>query len=189
MDGNYPAYISVYPPDVDAITNDKTTKEITENAEGDLYLYLVADMESFADSIKSAIESQPIKFLNMETTNPNIFNAGEESDEHGDLNPHVWLDPKRMITIAETIRDELIYMSPDNYDDFKQNFKIFAEHMQELDNVFHNTLDDKENKTLLVTHAAYGYWESAYGIEQIAISGISSSDEPSQKELTKIAEI
>src|SRR5699024_11980343 len=37
--------------------------------------------------------------------------------------------------------------------------------------------------------AAYGYWESAYGIEQIAISGISSSDEPSQKELTKIAEI
>src|SRR5699024_4194202 len=41
----------------------------------------------------------------------------------------------------------------------------------------------------LVTHADYGYWESAYDIEQIAISGISSSDEPSQKELTKIEEI
>src|SRR5699024_11974872 len=80
----------------------------------------------------------------------NMFNAGEESDEHGDLDPHVWLDPKRMITIGETIRDELISMSPDNEDVFKENFKVFADDMQELDNAFHNTLDDKENKTLLV---------------------------------------
>src|SRR5699024_11257535 len=98
-------------------------------------------------------------------------------------------DPKRMISSGETIRDELIAMSPDNEDVLKENFKVFADDMQELDNAFHNTLDDKENKTLLVTHAAYGYWESAYGIEQIAISGICSSDEQSQKELTKIAEI
>src|SRR5699024_12661888 len=117
----------------------------------------------------------------METTNPNMFNAGEESDEHGDLDPHVWLDPKRMITIGETIRDELISMSPDNEDVFKENFKVFADDMQELDNAFNNTLDDTENKTLLVTHAAYGYCESAYGNERKAISGICSSYERSEK--------
>src|SRR5699024_4639649 len=108
--GNDAAVTSIYPPGVDAHTYESALKEITE---GDLFLYIGADMESFADSIKSALESQPIKFLNMETTNPNMFNAGEESDEHGDLDPHVWLDPKRMITIGETIRDELISMSPD----------------------------------------------------------------------------
>lgn len=187
--GNDATVTSIYPPGVDAHTYEPATKEITEIAEGDLFLYLGADMESFADSIKSALESQPIEFINMETTNPDMFNAGEESDEHGDLDPHVWLDPNRMITIGETIRDELITMSPDNEDVFKENFDSFRYDMQELDKTFHNTLDDKENKTLLVTHAAYGYWESAYGIEQIAISGISSSDEPSQKELTKIAEV
>src|SRR5699024_9396667 len=142
--GNDAVVTSIYPPGVDAHTYEPATKEITEIAELNLFLYLGADMESFADSIKSDIYSKAIKFLNMETTNPNMFN---------------------------------------------ENFKVFADDMQELDNAFHNTLDDKENKTLLVTHAAYGYWESAYGIEQIAISGISSSDEPSQKELTKIAEI
>src|SRR5699024_3032874 len=187
--GNDAAVTSIYPPGVDAHTYEPATKEITEIAEGDLFLYLGADMESFADSIKSALESQPIKFLNMETTNDNTIHAGDESDEHGDLDPHVWLDPNRMITIGETIRDELISMSPDNEDVFKENFKVFADDMQELDNAFHNTLEDKENKTLLVTHAAYSYWESTYCIEQIAIITISSIDEPSQKELTKIAKI
>src|SRR5699024_164255 len=37
-------------------------------------------------------------------------------------------------------------------------------------------------------HAAFGYWEERYGIEQIAINGLSSSSEPSQKDLTKIIE-
>src|SRR5699024_6897935 len=54
---------------------------------------------------------------------------------------------------------------------------------------FTNTLENKEQKDILVSHAAYGYWEERYGIQQIAISGLSSSDEPSQKELTEIADI
>src|SRR5699024_11730490 len=37
--------------------------------------------------------------------------------------------------------------------------------------------------------AAYDYWELECGIEEIVRSGNSSSDETSQKELTKIAEI
>src|SRR5699024_6567822 len=125
--GNDAAVTSIYPPGVDAHTYELATKEITEIAEGDLFLYLGVDMESFADSIKSALESQPIILLNMETTNPNMFNAGEESDAHAYLDPHVWLDPKRMFTIGETIRDELISMSPYNEDVFKVNFKVFAD--------------------------------------------------------------
>src|SRR5699024_12544046 len=112
--GNDAVVTSIYPPGVDAHTYEPATKEITEIAEGDLFLYLGADMESFADSIKSALESQPIKFLNMETTNPNMFNAGEEFDENGDLDPHVWIDHKRMINNGVTLRNEYIYMFPDN---------------------------------------------------------------------------
>src|SRR5699024_1328970 len=135
--GNDAAVTSIYPPGVDAHTYEPATKEITEIAEGDLFLYLGADMERFADSIKSALESQPIEFINMETTNPNIFNAGEEAEERGDLDPDVVLDPKRMIAIGETSHDELISRSPDNQDVCKENVKVVADDMQELDNPFH----------------------------------------------------
>ena len=41
-------------------------------------------------------------------------------------------------------------------------------------------------KEILVSHAAYGYWEQRYGLKQIPIAGISASDEPSQKQLADI---
>src|SRR5699024_11893769 len=54
------------------------------------------------------------------------------------------------------------------------------------DQSFQHVINSKKNKHILVSHAAYGYWEDRYGIEQISINGLSSSSEPSQKELTKI---
>ena len=66
---------------------------------------------------------------------------------------------------------------------------IFIESMKELDHTFKEKLSDKKDPVILVSHAAYGYWNDRYGIEQIAISGLSSSDEPSQKDLAKIARV
>jgi zinc transport system substrate-binding protein len=39
---------------------------------------------------------------------------------------------------------------------------------------------------MIVTHAAFSYWETRYGLEQISITGLSTTNEPTQKELEKI---
>jgi len=43
-----------------------------------------------------------------------------------------------------------------------------------------------KHKEIIVSHAAYGYWEKRYGIKQLSISGLSSSSEPTQRELKQI---
>lgn len=47
-------------------------------------------------------------------------------------------------------------------------------------------VNESKNKTFIVAHSAYGYWEDAYGLKQIGISGLSPSAEPSQKQLEEI---
>src|SRR5690606_29054524 len=47
-------------------------------------------------------------------------------------------------------------------------------------------MKQSSKKEILVSHAAYGYWESRYGIKQISISGLSPSNEPTQKDLKNI---
>src|SRR5699024_4277101 len=47
----------------------------------------------------------------------------------------------------------------------------------------------KSNKKILVSHAAFSYWEERYGVEQISIHGISTENEPSQKELVEIIDM
>ncbi|WP_067727206.1 metal ABC transporter solute-binding protein, Zn/Mn family [Oceanobacillus damuensis] len=121
----------------------------------------------------------------------------EESEEtdshdghnHGDHDPHIWIDPLRMIEMAEIIKNELITLNPEDEALYNDNFAALEADLYELDEKYKEVLEAKVDKHVLVSHAAFGYWEERYGIEQIAISGLSTSSEPSQKELTNIIDI
>jgi zinc transport system substrate-binding protein len=114
----------------------------------------------------------------------------QEEDEysHGDTDPHVWLDPNLSIQIAENIKDVLTEKLPDQKETFESNFNALKKELEQLDSDFKQIAENSKTKSLLVSHAAYGYWEKRYGIEQIAIAGLSPNDEPSQKDLQEIIE-
>ncbi|WP_077623523.1 metal ABC transporter solute-binding protein, Zn/Mn family [Sediminibacillus massiliensis] len=113
---------------------------------------------------------------------------GEAGHVHGDVDPHVWLDPVRSIALAENIKDTLVSLQPEQESLFEENYEQLKTRLQELDEEFHTLIDEQEQKDILVSHAAYGYWEHAYGLNQIAIAGLSSSSEPSQKQIERIIE-
>lgn len=189
--GNEAVVKSIYPPGVDAHTYEPTSKEITEIANGDAFIYLGAGMESFAETAADALQSQDILFIEI-GGHEHLFAEDEHDDhghDHGDHDPHIWLDPLRMIEIGEIIKDELVSLHPENEDEYIANFEALKQDLTVLDEEFTATLEPKDNKQILVSHAAYGYWEERYGIEQIPISGLSSSDEPSQKDLAEIARL
>ncbi len=182
---------SIYPPGVDAHTYEPTSKEMTAIADGDAFIYLGAGMEGFAETAAAALASQDVNLIEL-GKHEELFHQeenGHASHSHGDVNPHIWLDPQRMIEMSGYIKDKLTEINPENKQVYTQNFKALKKDLVALDNRFKETLQPKENKEILVSHAAYGYWEERYGIKQIAISGLSSSDEPSQKELTEIIDL
>ncbi|ASN07326.1 adhesin [Virgibacillus necropolis] len=193
---------SVYPPGVDAHTYEPTSKEMTDIATSDAFIYLGAGMEGFAETAADALKSEDVALIEL-GTHEELFHTDEDEMEedhadenahehehnehsHGDHNPHIWLDPARMIDMAGIIKGKLIELNPDEKEAYIKNFESLKKDLLALDKSFRETLQSKENKKILVSHAAYGYWEERYGIEQIAISGVTSSDEPSQKELTQI---
>jgi zinc transport system substrate-binding protein len=112
----------------------------------------------------------------------------EQGHEHGDQDPHVWLDPVLSIQLAENVLHALEELKPEAKEEFEENFNQLKQNLEELDQMFKETVDNSARKEILVSHAAYGYWEARYGIEQISVSGLSPTNEPSQKELTTIIE-
>ncbi|MUK88269.1 adhesin [Ornithinibacillus sp. L9] len=110
----------------------------------------------------------------------------DHGHDHGDLDPHVWLDPYRSIKLAENIKNALVELHPEATEDFEQNYEALKTELENLDHAFHELVEEKENPEMVVSHAAYGYWEETYGIHQIPIAGLSSSDEPSQKDLVEL---
>ncbi|WP_313958752.1 metal ABC transporter solute-binding protein, Zn/Mn family [Bacillus sp. X1(2014)] len=107
---------------------------------------------------------------------------------HGDLDPHVWLDPVLSIDMAKNIKNSLSTLMPEHASEFESNFNQLKSELEKLDQEFKTTIASSKTKELLVSHDAYGYWEQRYGIETIAITGLSPTQEPTQKELQAILE-
>lgn len=189
--------VSVYPPGVDEHTYEPTAKDLTQIAEGDAFIYIGAGLEALATTASGALENQDVKLIEV-GVHEELFlssehdNHEEEEEEehdghyHGSVDPHIWLDPVRMISIAEIIAEELSDIYPEEQERFKSNLTKLSGELTTLHEEFEELVAGKSNKKLLVTHAAFGYWEDRYGIEQLAIHGISTENEPSQKDLIKI---
>lgn len=113
---------------------------------------------------------------------------GSDDHNHGGVDPHIWIDPIMAIEIASAVKNELVTLNPEEKEKYNENFKLLKTDLESLDEQFHTMIDAAEKKEILVSHAAYGYWEEAYGLQQLSIAGLSSTEEPSQKELKEIAD-
>ncbi|WP_112182490.1 metal ABC transporter solute-binding protein, Zn/Mn family [Paraliobacillus zengyii] len=184
---------SILPLGADAHTYEPTSKTMIEIAEADAFIYNIAEMETYAVSIEEALEGENV-IISEAAEDIQLLDYAddheeEEEHDHGDEDPHVWLEPIRSIELAENIKNTLVELMPGEEEEFEKNFQDLKTRLEELDRSFRDELANTARKEILVTHAAYGYWEEAYGIEQVAISGLSSSNEPSQKKLEEVIDI
>jgi zinc transport system substrate-binding protein len=120
--------------------------------------------------------------------------AGDHAEKHehehghgeGIYDPHIWLDPVRAKDIAAAIKEALIQADHAGKETYASNFNKVAADLDALHAEYEQVVQNAQRKEIIVSHAAYGYLADRYGIEQIAISGLTPSDEPTQKELQEI---
>lgn len=110
------------------------------------------------------------------------------SHDHGEFDPHVWISPLLSIELATTIKDTLIKASPEKKDAFEQNYEGLKKDLLELNQKFKDMATNAPTKTFFVSHAAFGYIADTYGLEQVAVAGLNSQNEPSQKQLASLVE-
>lgn len=196
---------NVVPAGSDAHTYDPTPQTLTDIAEGDMFVMTGNGMEGFADEVESTIGNQDVQIARVaeaaggeeaheheegeseeeHADHAEESHSGEEHD-HGGTDPHIWIDPVQAKEAAGVIRDELIEADPDNENAYENNYEELAAELDELDERFETLVDESSKNQFIVSHAAYGYWEERYGLEEIAVNGVNAQNEPSTQEINEI---
>jgi zinc transport system substrate-binding protein len=198
--GNLVSVESIYPPGADEHTFEPSQRDMMNIADAELFFYIGLGLEGFVEKSKSTLKNEGVDFISV-GDKLNIEESGHESeeesdhseeehhDDHGDIDPHVWLDPIYAKELANTIKEELVTKLPAEEEIFEENLQLLVSELETLHKSFQSTIESADHKEVIVSHAAFGYWEKRYGLEQINISGFSSATEPSQKDLEKIVKI
>jgi zinc transport system substrate-binding protein len=101
-------------------------------------------------------------------------------DVHPNGDPHVWLDPVRYALIVERIGQVLGKQAA--ADELKQRLMALAAE-------FRAALAQCKRREIVTSHEAFAYLAERYGLEQVAITGLSPEAEPEPGKLQKVVDL
>ena len=109
-----------------------------------------------------------------------------DEHDHGNLDPHVWLDPILVKTQSKNILNALCETYGEKCEKFSANFAEFEKKLDELDEFAKAKLKDLKEAKFIVYHPSWGYFAARYDLEQIAIE--IEGKEPKPADLAKLIE-
>jgi zinc transport system substrate-binding protein len=92
-----------------------------------------------------------------------------EEEDHEEMDPHIWLDPKLAMVLARTMAETLESLDPPNKAGYRKNLDTLLADLEELDRTIAKTLAPLRGRTFYVFHPAFGYFARAYRLHQKAV--------------------
>lgn len=146
-----------------------TPKQMTEL--GRARLYVRAGLP-FEDELLRRIRSAHPDLEVVDTAEGLARAAGTEGghgSDHGELDPHVWLDPKLARRQAERMADALCRALPEQRASFRARHAELDRDLERLDRTLARILAPLRGRTFYVFHPAFGYFARSYGLRQKAV--------------------
>jgi zinc transport system substrate-binding protein len=113
--------------------------------------------------------------------------ADPADPEASAYDPHIWLDPTRLATIADAVAEQLSALDPDQAATYRANAQSLRTDLEALDQEFATGLATCQSRHLVATHAAFGYLAERYDLTQLSVVGIDPDAEPSPARLRQVA--
>lgn len=163
-----------------------TPSDIADLEKADVLIYNGAGMEPWLDKVLNSINPEKLKTVEA-SKEVKLLNNTDEAKSKG-TDPHVWLDPMSAKKEMSAIKDALVSIDPANKDYYEKNYEDNAAQLDQLDQEYKSAVAQFSKKDIVVAHQAFSYLCNAYGLNQVAIEGISADSEPSPARMAEIVE-
>ena len=186
---------TLIPPGEEAHEYELTSQQLELAQKADVVLYLGDGFQPAVEKLvtglpKSVVSVDLLSDITLLDVTPQL--AGVDGETRGETlgdgkDPHVWLDPANMATMAERVAQELAVADPSHASDYEANAKAYTAKLTALGEKMDQGLETCDSKVIVTSHRAFEYLAARFGLRQIAIAGISPATEPSAKTLESVA--
>lgn len=133
----------------------------------DLETFLTAPLRNLASGADIvALEHAPGVHL-LEARPGGLWHAPLRKATDGNINPHIWLDPRNAIAMTRAITAALAKADPPHAARYRANAAAEAKRLAKLDGELAAALKPIRHRPYIVYHDAYPYLEARYGLGAI----------------------
>ena len=182
------------PPGAEAHSWEPTPSAMVKIQKSKLFIYNGAGLEPWAEKMENTILSKK-KSLEASTVVSLLSSEDAEHEQtreighhhdHGQIDPHIWLDPVNAQAIVAAIATAVSETDPDNASVYAANAEAYINQLRVLDAEFQAVLAPAAGREFVTTHAAFAYMAKRYNLKQAAIMGIDPEAEPTPEAMARI---
>lgn len=170
-------------------------KEIQNISSGEVYFSIGVESEKSFILPKLEDLNKEIEFIDLQKKVMEKYEAlhiDEDDNDHdhdheeGEIDPHIWLSPKRVVTIVEVVRDYMIENDEVNKEEYNENAKKYIQELNKLNEDLVDTFKELETKAFIIYHPAFSYFASDYGLQMVTIE--EDGKEATAKRIQKVVD-
>lgn len=164
------------PPGVEPHDFEPSTREVDRIEDADVVVTL-------GDGFQPAIEQA------AERATGHVVELIDVIPDRRPGDPHIWLDPTIMASLAVSVGELLAEADPDRTDAFRTRAAAYADELRALDAEYRARLTTCDRRVIVTTHDAFGYLTRHYALEQQPLTGLSPEAEPDPRRLAELADL
>lgn len=176
---------TVTPPGAEPHEYEPTARQLANIESSNIIIINGGQLEPWADRIKQDLTDKqtPLIIAGEGLTDQTMDDNGQTVPD-----PHVWLSPLLAQQQADRILAGLLRTDPQNANYYQSNTKQLMNNLDALNNEYMQGLHQCTKKDIITSHNAFAYLAKTYGLRQVSISGLSTDEEPSSKQLAEITD-
>ena len=153
----------------------------------DLVMWVGPELESFLQKpISNLNASKVITAYKLQGMNwPENHHVAQTSHGH-EQDPHLWLDPRNSLVIAQTLTERLERLDSENSAMYRENFRLFRERILRLDEKLQLSLKPVTSVGFVVYHEGFAHFVGHYGLNQLDYITYTPEQKPGAKHLYQL---
>ena len=148
--GNHVQVVNMTPAGTEPHDFEPSAKDLADADQAKVFIYNGGSFEPWTDKF-----AQNYKGTTVRASQGIALKQGE--DDHGQTDPHFWLDPVLARQIITNIRDGLTKADPAHASDYAGNAAAYNRQLIQLDQEFAAGLQRCQQRTIVVSHQSMSY--------------------------------
>lgn len=169
-----------------------TMQDMRRVEQADVLLINGLGLEDFLEDVlegRSIIDcSQGITPREPEEDDGHGHDHGLESDHSHETDPHIWMDPRNAVVMAQNIAQGLAELDPDHAEAYLANAEAAAQELTEFREEMLDLLDGG-HYDLITFHDGFGYFADSFGMHLLAAVEEEEGSEASAKTIVEITHL